>query len=52
MYTLVFQALPEEGFARLSSIFDQMATSFETEPDLAPAPETTAVPEATPTTVG
>ena len=46
MYTMIFQALPSDGFARLSSVFDQMAESLRTVPDTGPAPE------ATPTTVG
>ncbi|MEA2685541.1 MAG: PsbP-like protein [Actinomycetota bacterium] len=45
MYTLIFQALPQEGFARLSRVFDQMAESFQTQPDTGPA-------ETTPTTAG
>jgi hypothetical protein len=44
MYTLVFQALPSEGFSRLSGVFDQMAASFDTLPDTAPAPTTTGPP--------
>jgi hypothetical protein len=46
MYTMIFQALPSDGFARLSSVFDQMAESLRTVPDNGPAPE------ATPTTFG
>ena len=41
MYTLVFQALPSDGFSRLSGVFDQIAASFNTRPDTAPPPETT-----------
>lgn len=47
MYTLVFQALPSDGFGRLSRIFDQMAASFQTEPDngtFVPAVTTTVPP--------
>jgi hypothetical protein len=44
MYTLVFQALPSEGFSQLSGVFDQMAASFQTRPDTAPAPTTTSPP--------
>ena len=45
MYVMIFQALPSDGFARLSSVFDQMAESLTTRPDTGAAPET-------PTTVG
>ncbi len=38
MYTLVFQALPSDGFTRLSRVFDQIAESFQTRPDTGPAP--------------
>jgi len=41
MYTLVFQALPSDGFARLSGVFDQIASSFQTRPDTAPVEATT-----------
>ncbi len=45
MYTLVFQALPSDGFSRLSGVFDQIAASLQTRPDTGPAPtETTAAP--------
>ncbi len=44
MYTMIFQALPQEGFGRLSRVFDQMAASFQTVPD------TSA--DTTPTTAG
>jgi hypothetical protein len=47
MYTIVFQALPSEGFTGLSKVFDQMAESFETAPDTGSTSETTP-----PTTVG
>jgi len=40
MYTLVFQALPSEGFTRLSKVFDQIASSFQTRPDTGPPPTT------------
>ena len=42
MYTLVFQALPSEGFARLSAVFDQIAASLRTPPDTASAPADTS----------
>jgi hypothetical protein len=48
MYTIVFQAIPSDGFGRLSSVFDQIAQSFETQPDTGPVP---GVPEGPPTTV-
>lgn len=55
MYTLVFQALPSDGFAPLAGVFDQIAGSFKTRPDTAP-PEPTASstvpPEATTTVPG
>ena len=55
MYTLVFQALPQDGFAPLAGVFDQIAGSFKTRPDTAP-PEPTASstvpPEATTTVPG
>jgi hypothetical protein len=44
MYTMVFQALPSEGFPRLSRVFDQIATSLRTQPDTGPAPSTDAPP--------
>ena len=50
MYTLVFQALPSEGFTRLSKVFDQVAGSFQTRPDTAPGPDP-APPAETTTTV-
>jgi hypothetical protein len=47
MYTLVFQALPSDGFSRLSGVFDQIAGSFQTRPDTGPAPsDTTSTPPA------
>jgi hypothetical protein len=44
MYTLVFQALPSDGFSRLSGVFDQIAASFETRPDTGSATSTTSPP--------
>jgi hypothetical protein len=35
MYMLVFQALPADGFTRLAPVFDQVAESFQTDPDVA-----------------
>ena len=45
MHSLVFQAIPASDFARLAAVFDQVAETFQSDPDLAPAPTTT-----TPTT--
>lgn len=42
MYTMIFQALPSDGFPGLSRVFDQIAISFRTEPDTGPAPASTA----------
>jgi|GEM_PF-6883929 len=41
MYTMIFQALPSDGFSRLSTVFDQMAESLRTVPDNGSLPETT-----------
>jgi len=46
MYTLVFQALPDTGFSRLSGVFDQMAASFQTRPDTGQTPATTTTAPA------
>ena len=48
MYTLVFQALPSEGFTRLSKVFDQIAASFQTRPDSGQTPAATATTTTTP----
>ena len=35
MYILIFQALPSDGFDRLAPVFDQVAESFRTNPEIA-----------------
>ncbi len=47
MYTLIFQALPADGFIRLSKVFDQVAGSFQTRPDTSPAPTPGEAPTTT-----
>jgi len=49
MHSLVFQAIPTQEFASLAGVFDQVAETFQSDPDLAPAPEVTA---PAPTTTG
>jgi hypothetical protein len=49
MHSLVFQTIPPQDFGQLASVFDQVAESFQSDPDLeAPAattaPATTAAP--------
>ena len=43
MHSLVFQTIPATDFAGLAALFDQVAETFQSDPDL-PAPTTTAAP--------
>ena len=47
MHSIVFQAIPQEDFASLSAVFDQMAETFQSDPDLEPAPAATTAPATT-----
>ena len=47
MHSLVFQTIPATDFAGLAQVFDQVAETFQSDPDLAPAPTTTAAPATT-----
>ncbi len=42
MHSLVFQAIPPADFAQLAAVFDQVAETFQSDPDLEPAPAPTA----------
>jgi len=46
MHSLIFQAVPQQDFAQLAAVFDQVAETFQSDPDLQPAPTTTAAPPA------
>jgi len=48
MHSLVFQAIPPQDFGQLAAVFDQIAESFQSDPDLEPAPATTAPSTTTP----
>lgn len=47
MHSLVFQAVPQEDFTQLAAVFDQVAETFQSDPDLPPG---TASTTAAPTT--
>lgn len=47
MHSLVFQTIPATEFGPLAAIFDQVAESFQSDPDLAPAPTATSTATST-----
>ncbi len=50
MHSIIFQAIPSQDFAGLAAVFDQVAETFQSDPDLGAAPAPTATQPAPTTT--
>lgn len=47
MQSIIFQTIPPQDFGQLAAVFDQVAESFQSDPDLEPAPAVTTAPSTT-----